>query len=225
MPTAAHTFEDAALLLRAAVNAFAPRRLAIPGFRPAAVLIPLLRRPGGPTLLFTRRTETVEQHKGQICFPGGRCEDAEEARAGALREAFEEVALEPAAVEVLGTLDDYPSISGYIVTPVVGLVREPPAGFRPQETEVQECLEIPLARLLDSTRLRVELWETDRLPSGAFFDQLRGFQERLGDIDQVTGRHRIYFFDAFGDPERVVWGLTARILKGLLERAFGFVEC
>src|SRR5512145_2592599 len=129
-------FDDAVLRIRAALAERPPVPLEVPSFRPAAVLVPVLDRPLGPTLLFTRRTESVPAHKGEISFPGGAREPGEDAVRAALREAEEEVGLPPALVEPLGALDDVPSIARYVVTPVVAAVRAPPSAFRAAEFEV-----------------------------------------------------------------------------------------
>lgn len=216
-PPETPTFDEARERFREALSTRPPRPLRIDGFRPAAVLVPLLQRPSGPTLLFTRRTTRVPQHKGEISFPGGGAEDGEDAVAAALREAREEVGLDPATVEVLGVMDDLPSVSYYVVTPVVAAVARPPPSFQPEEFEVHEPFEVPLATLLDPAVRSFRLWDPD-----AATEELRtavrlarfAFEE----LDPVTGRHRIWSFDA--GPDRNVWGLTAHVLKVLLERTF-----
>lgn len=217
-PPESPTFAEARERLRAALAARPRRTLTVEGFRPASVLVPLLQRPEGPTLLFTRRTTRVPKHKGEISFPGGGAERGEDAVAAALREAREEVGLEPASVEVVGLMDDLPTISYYLVTPVVAAVAAPPASFSPEEFEVHEPFEVPLALLLDPSRRSFRLWDPETGP-----DELRtavrltrmAFEE----LDPVTGHHRIWSFDA--GPDRNVWGLTAHILKVLLDRTFG----
>jgi 8-oxo-dGTP pyrophosphatase MutT (NUDIX family) len=210
------TFEEALARFRAALAARPPRPLEVPGFRPAAVLVPLLSRPAGPTLLFTRRTETVRHHKGEISFPGGGREAGEDAVAAALREAEEEVGLLPAGVEALGLLDDVPSIFGYVVTPVVAAVPDPPGAFRPDAHEVLEPFEIPLARLLDPAVRRASLWDPARLPPEAA--ALASTPVAFEEIDPASGHWRVWSFHA--DAQRVVWGLTARILADLVDRSF-----
>ncbi len=118
--------------------------------QPAAVLVPLVRRPHELTVLLTRRADTLRSHRGQISFPGGR-RDAEDLSFAdcALREAFEEVGLPPENVEVLGYLDDYPTITRFRVTPVVGLVT-PPRDFKFDAVEVAEVFEVPLALFLEA---------------------------------------------------------------------------
>lgn len=117
--------------------------------RPASVLVPVIRRGHELNVLLTRRSEKLRSHKGQISFPGGRREDSDgSAAAAALREAEEEVGLPPFAVEVVGYLDDYPTITRYLVTPVVGIVADM-IEVRPCAREVAEVFEVPLSFLLD----------------------------------------------------------------------------
>lgn len=126
----------------------------------AAVLVPIVLRPSGLTMLLTQRTAHLRDHAGQVSFPGGRCEPEDaDAVATALREAHEEVGVEPAQVEVLGQLPQYLTGTGFRVTPVVGLVK-PPLNLRLDDFEVAEVFEPPLAFLLDTAnhqRHRVEV--------------------------------------------------------------------
>jgi 8-oxo-dGTP pyrophosphatase MutT (NUDIX family) len=209
-------FDEASRRIRAALAARGPRPLAVPGFRGAAVLVPILARPGGPTVLFTRRTELVPHHKGEISFPGGGRGPEEDAVAAALREAEEEVGLPASRVELLGTLDDVPSIARYVVTPIVAAVPDPPERFAAQAFEVLEPFELPLARLLDPAMRRASLWDPARLPpeAAAALSSTAPFEE----VDAATGFWRVWSFHA--DATRVVWGLTARILADLVDRAF-----
>jgi len=209
------TFPDTEARVRAALAARPPRRLEVEGFLRAAVLVPLLARPEGPTLLFTRRTDSVRRHKGEIGFPGGHVEAGEAPREAALREAREEVALDPSAVEVLGELDERPVVTRYVVTPVVGLVRRPPAGFSRQEREVREVFEVPVDRFLDPGMPRGEWWDGSRLPPGASRRPLLDLRDE--EIDREAGRYRVWFYDVA--PDRVIWGFTARVLKDLLDRS------
>ncbi len=118
--------------------------LVFKSLRPASVLVPVMKRAGGLRVLLTRRSESLRSHKGQISFPGGGREEADEtAAAAAKREAFEEAGIPPAAVEVIGYLDDYPTITRYLVTPVVGMV-EDLAEVKPCAREVAEIFEVPL---------------------------------------------------------------------------------
>jgi 8-oxo-dGTP pyrophosphatase MutT (NUDIX family) len=154
------------------------------------VLIPLLYKSGEWHVLVTQRTEQVEHHKGQISFPGGACDVGDAGlRATALRETFEEIGVPPESVEILGQLDDFPTISHFIVTPFVGVIPHP-FGYRLNPREVEAVAEVPLSFLRDPTHLRIEQREHE----GRFHDVL------------------------FWDYESyVIWGATARILKTLLD--------
>ncbi len=158
---------------------------ALAGLRAAAVLIPLVRHAEGDTILLTRRADTLRNHTGQISFPGGG-RDAGDASfaATALREAQEEVGLDPATVEILGYLDDYPTLTGYRITPVVGLVT-PPLVLAPDPDEVAAVFELPLTEVLD--RERFQLKSLSRGSVTVPFHELQ------------YGEHRI-------------WGATAAIL-------------
>jgi 8-oxo-dGTP pyrophosphatase MutT (NUDIX family) len=155
-----------------------PRRLASmmpPATTRAAVLIPVVDRGDELTVLFTIRADDLKQHAGQISFPGGRLEPGDaDATAAALRESEEEIGLRREFVEVLGRLPDHAVITGYQVTPVVGLVR---AGFELvlDPTEVAGTFEAPLRHLLDpatnarrTRRIAEEEVETFELPWGSF---------------------------------------------------------
>jgi 8-oxo-dGTP pyrophosphatase MutT (NUDIX family) len=156
----------------------------------AAVLVPLLFREGEWHVLVTQRSQTVEHHRGQISFPGGAC-DPEDANllATALRETFEEIGVPPGAVEVLGALDDFATVTSFNVTPYVGVISRPFA-FRLNRHEVEAVIEVPLSFLRDAAHLRVEQWEYE----GSAFDVL------FWDYGPYT-----------------IWGATARIIKGLLD--------
>ncbi len=174
--------------LREAFAHHTPEKMSLPGARAAAVLVPFYPAPE-PTLIFTVRSEHLSSHKGQISFPGGSIDrtDASPAEA-ALREAQEEIGLDPEAVTVVGRLDDTPTfVSGYVVSPVVGVLAQRPR-LRPNPAEVARILEIPLEDLVDDIR---------REP---------GFSE-LG---------RTYPTEAWVWEGHVIWGVTARLLRGLL---------
>jgi 8-oxo-dGTP pyrophosphatase MutT (NUDIX family) len=152
---------------------------------PAAVLLLVVNHADTQTVLFTQRTAHLAAHAGQISFPGGRLEAEDESPdAGALREAHEEVGVEPSRVEVLGRLPEYHTSTGYLVTPVVGWASAPLA-YAPDPHEVAEVFEVPLAFLLDSRNHRYE---------SAFF----------------KGRTRHFWAMPFGP--RYIWGATAGML-------------
>ncbi len=115
----------------------------------AAVLVPLVERESGLTVLLTQRTAHLRDHPGQVSFPGGRCEENDASVvATALREAQEEVGLDPAGVEVLGLLPEYRTGTGFSIMPVVALVR-PPLNLKLDDFEVAEAFETPLDFFLD----------------------------------------------------------------------------
>ncbi|MEM8949117.1 MAG: CoA pyrophosphatase [Pseudomonadota bacterium] len=119
--------------------------------RPAAVLIGLVDRPGGTTVLLTKRTEHLKVHAGQICFPGGRIEPEDASvEAAALRETEEEIGLPPEKIDVISRLAAYDTSTGFRIHPVVGWI-EPPIEMTLDAFEVAEVFELPLAFILDPT--------------------------------------------------------------------------
>jgi 8-oxo-dGTP pyrophosphatase MutT (NUDIX family) len=157
---------------------------------PAAVLVPIVNRPGGLQVLLTQRSANLPDHPGQISFPGGRVEpDDASVAAAALREAAEEVGLPADRVSVLGHLAEYETVTGYRVTPVVGWV-EPPFDVTPDPVEVADVFEVPLAFLMDPA------------------NQQRQFR-MLGAL------RRDYWAIPYGD--RFIWGATAAMLM-ILDR-------
>jgi 8-oxo-dGTP pyrophosphatase MutT (NUDIX family) len=155
---------------------------------PAAVLVPIIARPEGFSVLFTRRTEQLKSHSGQISFPGGRAEPGDPSpRHTALREAQEEIGLAPARVEVLGQLAEYNTRTGFRVTPVIGLI-QPPLELAPDAREVDEVFEVPLAFLLDPANHRRE-------------------------SRQIGARMASYY--VIEHQGRTIWGATAGMLVNL----------
>jgi 8-oxo-dGTP pyrophosphatase MutT (NUDIX family) len=160
----------------------------------AAVLVPIVLRQPELTVLLTLRTAHLRDHAGQVSFPGGRQEAADESAVmTALREAHEEVGLEPDQVEVLGTLAEFSTSTGFAVTPVVGLVT-PPLNLKLDDFEVDDVFEPPLGFLLDSANFR---------------------RERV----EYQGSLREYW--AVPWQERYIWGATAGMLVKLREFLFG----
>lgn len=154
----------------------------------AAVLVPIILRASGLTVLLTRRTAHLRDHAGQVSFPGGRCEPHDATPVDtALRESREEVGIEPAQVEILGTLAEYDTSTGFRVTPVVGLVT-PPLNLRLDDFEVAETFETPLDFFLDAANYR---------------------QQSL----LYEGRQRSYW--AVPWREYFIWGATAGMLVNL----------
>ena len=178
--------------IRRVVASYQPRRIQPEGRPEAAVLLLLYELRGEPHVLFTLRTDLVETHKGQISFPGGAADpEDDDLRLTALRETGEEVGVQPEDVEVVGQLDDSPSISGFIVTPYVGFIRRPaPYPFRPSHDEVAELIEVPLSHLMDRTNVTEE-------------------------VRQIDARDVVMYSYLF--KGHVIWGLTARILRQFLD--------
>ncbi|WP_339861128.1 CoA pyrophosphatase [Paremcibacter congregatus] len=129
--------------------------------RPAAVLIPLVDRKEGLTVLLTKRAAHLKTHSGQVSFPGGRC-DQEDAHAmdTALRETQEEVGIDRSHIEVLGAMEDYETMTGFLITPVVGIIA-PEFKLIVAEEEVDEAFELPLDYILDEANhdLRDGIWK------------------------------------------------------------------
>jgi 8-oxo-dGTP pyrophosphatase MutT (NUDIX family) len=132
---------------------------------PAAVLVPVLERPDGLSVLLTQRAKGLTNHAGQVSFPGGRMEahDAD-VRAAALRETHEEVGIAPQLVDVIGYLRSMPTITGFAVTPVIGLIRDA-VDLVVDRTEVDYAFEVPLDFLLDEANDRL----CDRVYEGREF--------------------------------------------------------
>ena len=122
--------------------------------KPAGVLIPIIDREGALTVLLTKRSAALKHHASQISFPGGRMEDHDaDIEATALRETHEEVGFVPDSVSVIGYLNPMPTVTGYAVTPVIGVVADPDS-LKVDRTEVELAFEVPLAFLLDKRNVR-----------------------------------------------------------------------
>ena len=128
----------------------------------------------------------------------------------------------PGGVEIAGLMDDQPSVTNYVVTPVVGLVSEPPAGFKAQESEVLELFEVKLDLLLDPDRSYQEWWDASRMPAGADKEKLFGMGSLFAHCDASNRRYGVDYFQPSPETAPVIWGLTARILERFLHRVFGF---
>lgn len=164
-----------------------------PTARAAAVLVPVVDRPEGASVVLTVRAETLRKHAGQIAFPGGTIDPTDvSAEAAALREAEEEIGLTPDFVEVVGRLPSYSTGSGFRITPVLSVVRP---GFHicPSPHEVADVFEVPLGFLMDSA------------------NHARATRE-------FGGHTRHFYVIPFG--ERRIWGITAGILRTLYERLY-----
>jgi 8-oxo-dGTP pyrophosphatase MutT (NUDIX family) len=162
--------------------------------KPAAVLIPIVKRRDELTVLMTKRTEKLSNHSGQIAFAGGRVDEEDESVvSAALREAQEEIGLAPQQVEVLGTMPEYFTGSGYRISPVVALV-EDEAELTANPDEVEYIFEVPLSFLMDDD------------------NHVVGSRE-------FAGKTRYYLEMPFG--EHYIWGVTAGIIKLFHDRLKG----
>jgi len=160
----------------------------------AAVVLILYERDGEPWVLFTRRTERVADHKGQICFPGGSQDPADASLVDtALREAREELGIDPSRLRVVAGLEPvFTVVTRYVIAPFVAYTPRRPE-IRPDAFEVAEVIDAPIAALLDPAIQRVEVWDSHGVPRNVYFYQY--------------GEHNI-------------WGATARILKQFLDRCY-----
>lgn len=177
--------------LKARLHGQPGKALSLPGaqLRESAVLAPLFLRGGEPWLLFTKRPATLRRHAGQISFPGGTRDDQDLTPLHtALRETSEELGIPPEQVEVLGMLDEIPTITSFRIVPFVGAIPEG-LPLQPSPEEIAELIEVPVRALMVPTLPRVERWNV------------------------MEKEREVYFYD-YG--AHVIWGATARILKDLL---------
>lgn len=170
-----------------------PRSLLHPQMVPAAVLIPVFPLKGEAHLLFTVRTDEVEHHKGQVSFPGGARDPHDRSlEETALRETYEEVGITAEHIRIIGCMDDFPTISNFLVTPFVASLPEK-FNLQVNAAEVERVIQVPLGFFL----------------SGADFEVRR--RKYLGRM------HPVYYYH---HQEATIWGITAAILKRFLEVVF-----
>lgn len=159
--------------------------------RPAAVLVPVWLRDDGPRLILTKRSSHLKHHPGQIAFPGGKVDASDtDAMAAALRETREEIGLPESRVSILGSLPVHETVTGFAVTPFVGLIRGPFDPI-PEAGEVEEVFTVPLAHTLGPENFAIE-------------------------CRRWMGVWRRYYAVPYGPY--YIWGATARILRGLADR-------
>jgi 8-oxo-dGTP pyrophosphatase MutT (NUDIX family) len=173
-----------------------PRRVLEPpeGTRRAAVLIALVEREAGPSVVFIKRQDSLREHAGEVSFPGGKFEPGEsEPVAAALREAAEELGIETARADVIGLLDDVFTITRYTVTPVVARLEPAPGAYVPDRTEVAEVFEVPLHRLADPAIFSI-----------------------LGEVMRDGQPKKILAYKPDGEEGPLIWGATARMVQMFL---------
>ena len=161
---------------------------------PAAVLMGLIERPEGLSVILTRRSDTLRRHTGQIALPGGKCDPGETPWETALREAEEEIGLDPASVSLAGLCSPYQTQTGFHITPVVGFIAHG-VSFTPNPDEVADVFETPFGFLMDPANHEEHDRET---PAG--------------------DRRRFY---AMTWEDRFIWGATAGMLRALYHRLYG----
>ena len=172
-----------------------PTATVIEGSKDSAVLVALFEDEGQVHVLLTVRSQHLRNHKGEVSFPGGRVDPGETALGAALREAAEEIALDPTSVEIIGALDDVATVgSRSLIHALVGVVPERPTQLRMSPHEVERVLFVPLSELMAEGVFREERWGVEPL------------------------QRSIYFFEL---ADETVWGATARMLVNLLCIAHG----
>src|SRR5690606_36299835 len=161
--------------------------------RDAAVLVPVVDHEEGATVILTKRTEALRRHSGQVAFPGGRIDPTDNTpEEAALRETWEEIGLDADHIEIVGRIPDYVTGSGYRIAPVLSIVR-PGFELALNPAEVEAAFEVPLAFLMNPANHRRDsrVWEN---------------------------KERFYYTMPFG--ERLIWGVTAGIIRTLYERLY-----
>ncbi len=172
-----------------------PRKLRIPDFVPAAVIIPFFPKNNDAYILFTLRTDTVEHHKGQVSFPGGAMEKQDaNLQETAVRETYEEVGIPPEAISIIGQLDDFPTISDFLVTPFVATIPYP-YPCAPNHQEVAEVLEVPLDLFLSDENFEMKQKEYHGKVYPVYYYHFRNI---------------------------VIWGVTGFIINRFIELVFDY---
>jgi 8-oxo-dGTP pyrophosphatase MutT (NUDIX family) len=187
-PTAEQSLRDR---LAAILSSREKVTLQVEAQTPAAVIIPVFERDGEPWMVFTRRTQHVKHHKGEISFPGGARDDSDDDLAAtAVRETVEELGIDPDQIDIVGELDDYPTfVTNYLVTPFVAMIPEQHS-FAHSEREVHEVIELPVREMADA--MRTEDWSDRGRPFPMYFYETRGY---------------------------TIWGVTGHILQRFLSIA------
>jgi 8-oxo-dGTP pyrophosphatase MutT (NUDIX family) len=182
--------------LRRALDNRPHRSGGLPPGRDAAVLIMLFERDGEPWMVFTRRTHTVQHHKGEISFPGGaRDPEDPDLEATAIRETVEELGIDPSEITIVGRLDELPTyVTGYNVTPFVAVIPEPHA-FRPSHHEIDEVIELPVSELV-----------------------------RVGRREDIERQGFTITTNVFETGGHYIWGFTGAVLRLFLDEIWSTIE-
>ena len=188
-------YQRAIRLIQNKLDEHKPRKFNSKNLIPSAVLIPFFNKGDKAHILFTVRTNDVEHHKGQISFPGGSREDQDQSLAEtALRECHEEIGISPQIINIIGRLDDFPTITNFLVTPFVATLSYPyPSKINTQE--VAEILEVPLELFLSAKHFEVKEWKHKNRQYPVYF----------------------YYFNQY-----IIWGATAFIINRFIDLIFDY---
>ncbi|UCF63244.1 MAG: CoA pyrophosphatase [bacterium] len=190
-----YNFQQAVERTRKVLDKYDPRQLSVHSVLPAAVMILFVERRDFPHLIFTKRTDTVETHKGQISFPGGVKDLQDENLLDtATRETFEEVGIQPERINILGQLDDFFTVTDFVVTPFAGYI-DTEFQYKINTREVAQILEVPLSVFLQDNDFEIKKWEHQ----GATYD--------------------VFFYHY---QNQIIWGATAYILNRFIDTVFGY---
>jgi 8-oxo-dGTP pyrophosphatase MutT (NUDIX family) len=188
-------FQSAIQLVETKLRNYHPQHIQGEGVKNSAVMILFINKQNIPHLIFTKRTEWVETHKGQISFPGGMRDAVDvDLFQTARRETFEEIGIRPEQIQLLGQLDDFYTVTNFIISPFVGFLANDFL-YQINEREVAKVLEVPLSLFLRSDRFEVKKWP---------------YQNKLYDV---------YFYHY---QQEVIWGATAFILNRFIDRVFQY---
>ncbi len=189
------SFAEAVEKVREVLNDYKPLRLNHDTARNSAVTILFINKQNKPYIIFTKRTDWVETHKGQISFPGGGEDEGDSSlRETATRETREEIGIQPDIIEIIGQMDDFYTVTDFIVSPFIGCITE---DFRYElnRQEVDRVLEVPLSLFLDDRNFELKKWDHN----GKTYD--------------------VYFYHYDKD---VIWGATAFIINRFIDAVFGY---
>jgi len=190
-----YSFQQAVNRVGEVLRKYKPYRISDHSVLPAAVMILLLNREEIPHLIFTKRTDTVETHKGQISFPGGVKDLQDKSLLDtAKRETYEEIGIQPALISDLGQLDDFFTVTDFVVSPFAGYI-DSPFEYKINTHEVAHILEVPLAVFLRDDDFEIKKWEHQ----GTIYD--------------------VFFYHY---QDQVIWGATAYILNRFIETVFAY---